>query len=231
MELNCGYGSKTNRLPKLYNLLWWRPNASLKKKKKKIIPLDLPNLMLLRARLISMWAAEFSKGNRARAQSAAAAADPESALRIMKYTLNASLLLLLHGREKNPVFWTSIKQHAGVCNLPNGPRRSDLSNNGEPWRTRRSHKITAFSPVGWSLRTQFAGLSFTSFHLLSFFFVLFRTLLWKAVKPKEKEKVIVCRIFSAICAKHTKCISIYLQFYVGMQQYGNCTVLQYFFSK
>lgn len=163
--------------------------CQLEKKIKKI-PLDLPNLMLLRACLISMWAAEFSKGNRARAQSAAAAADPESALRIMKYTLNASLLLLLHGREKNPVFWTSIKQHAGVCNLPNGPRRSDLSNNGEPARrTRRSHKITAFSPVGWSLRTQFAGLSFTSFHLLSFFFFLFFVRycekLWNQKKRKK----------------------------------------------
>lgn len=162
--------------------------CQLEKKKKKI-PLDLPNLMLLRARLISMWAAEFSKGNRARAQSAAAAADPESALRIMKYTLNASLLLLLHGREKNPVFWTSIKQHAGVCNLPNGPRRSDLSNNGEPARrTRRSHKITAFSPVGWSLRTQFAGLSFTSFHLLSFFFVCFVRYCEKLWNQKKRKK-------------------------------------------
>lgn len=152
--------------------------------KKKIL-LDLPNLMLLRARLISMWTAEFSKGNRARAQSAAAA-DPESALRIMKYTLNASLLLL-HGREKKMVFWTSIKQHVGVCNLPNGPRRSDLSNNGEPaWRTRRSHKITAFSPVGWSLRTQFAGRSFTSFHLLSFFcFVRYCEKLWNQKKRKK----------------------------------------------
>lgn len=172
MELNCGCGIKPNRLPKLYNLLRWRPNASLK----RIIPLDSPKVMLLRARLIGVWAAEFSKGTRARAQSAtAAAADPEIALRIIKYTLNAFLLLLQRGGEKM-VFWTSIKQHAGVCNLPNGPRCSDLSNNGEPaWRTNRSYNITAFFPLGWSLRTHFSGSSFASYHPSSFFCFAFYT--------------------------------------------------------
>lgn len=83
------------------------------------------------------------------------------------------------GRGKM-VFWTSIKQHTGVCNLPNGPRRSDLSNSGVPaWRTNRSYKITAFFPLGWSLRTYFLCSSFASYYLLtSFYFVFYTEKMW-----------------------------------------------------
>lgn len=130
MELNCGYGSKTSRLPKLYNPLWSCPNANLEEKKISTRLATLNAIMSSSHQRMCRWILKGQSGR----SSVLGRCRPRKCAYTIKYTLNVFLLLLLllRGGEKT-VFWTSIKQHAGVCNLPNGPRRSDVSNNnGEP---------------------------------------------------------------------------------------------------
>lgn len=187
MELNCGCGSKTNRLPKLYNLLrrqHEKNNSTWLGKRNAITSLSHQR--------VSHWILKGHSGK--------SSVRHCGRRRPRKCASNNQIYIkcvpgaAAWGREKM-VFWTSIKQHAGVCNLPNGPRRSDLSNNREPaWRTNRSYKITAFFPLGWSLRTHFSGSSFTSYHPSSVFcFVFYAEKMWNWKKRINSSAIFLFR--------------------------------------